>query len=317
MIKDNLFLQKDVLVQSCISDITPIKNRELNSLIEKEKYQMALKDNSISILEYHIHEDRMIIDILDQSKKRVYDHYLDYVTSSKSTVFEEDKQKIVDLFTQKSKGPIIFREHQRNSKDYYVKSLDATTIYNSNDEPEIILATASDITHRWHEQNTLKQRAQRDSLTHLYNLEAGKYIVNEYIKHHPGQKNALIVLDIDHFKEVNDTYGHLSGNELLISLAKYLLFYTNQDDIVIRMGGDEFVIFVKNIQNDLNYLCKELMNHLDEITLSHNRLRFSMSMGIYAFNTSLTFDEAFKEADEALYHSKRNGRSQFTIKYQS
>ena len=123
-------------------------------------------------------------------------------------------------------------------------------------------------------------------------------------------------LDIDHFKEVNDTYGHLSGNELLISLAKYLLFYTNQDDIVIRMGGDEFVIFVKNIQNDLNYLCKELMNHLDEITLSHNRLRFSMSMGIYAFNTSLTFDEAFKEADEALYHSKRNGRSQFTIKYQ-
>lgn len=309
-------LQKDVLVQSCISDITPIKNRELNSLIEKEKYQMTLKDNSISILEYHIHEDRMIIDILDQSKKRVYDHYLDYVTSSKSTVFEEDKQKIVDLFTQKSKGPIIFREHQRNSKDYYVKSLDATTIYNSNDEPEIILATASDITHRWHEQNTLKQRAQRDSLTHLYNLEAGKYIVNEYIKHHPGQKNALIVLDIDHFKEVNDTYGHLSGNELLISLAKYLLFYTNQDDIVIRMGGDEFVIFVKNIQNDLNYLCKELMNHLDEITLSHNRLRFSMSMGIYAFNTSLTFDEAFKEADEALYHSKRNGRSQFTIKYQ-
>ena len=201
----------------------------------------------------YILEDRMIIDILDQSKKRVYDHYLDYVTSSKSTVFEEDKQKIVDLFTQKSKGPIIFREHQRNSKDYYVKSLDATTIYNSNDEPEIILATASDITPRWHEQHTLK----------------------------------------------------------------YLLFYTNQDDIVIRMGGDEFVIFVKNIQNDLNYLCKELMNHLDEITLSHNRLRFSMSMGIYAFNTSLTFDEAFKEADEALYHSKRNGRSQFTIKYQS
>ncbi len=95
------------------------------------------------------------------------------------------------------------------------------------------------------------------------------------------------------------------------------MFYTNQDDIVIRLGGDEFVIFVKNIQNDLNYLCKELMNHLDEITLSHNRLRFSMSMGIYAFNTSLTFDEAFKEADEALYHSKRNGRSQFTIKYQS
>ena len=95
------------------------------------------------------------------------------------------------------------------------------------------------------------------------------------------------------------------------------MFYTNQDDIVIRLGGDEFVIFVKNIQNNLNYLCKELMNHLDEITLSHHQLHFSMSMGVYAFNTPLNFDEAFKEADNALYQSKRNGRSQFTIKYQS
>ena len=100
---------------------------------------MALKDNSISILEYHIQDDRMIIDILEQSKKRIYDHYLDYVSSSKSTFFEEDKQKIVDLFTQKIKGPIIYREYYRGSQEYCVKTLDATVIYNSNDGAEIIL----------------------------------------------------------------------------------------------------------------------------------------------------------------------------------
>ena len=104
MIKDNLFLiyKKMCLLKVVLVILRSIKNRELASLIEKEKYQMALKDNSISILEYHIHEDRMIIDILDQSKKRVYNHYLDYITSSKSTVFDEDKQKLVDLFTQKT-----------------------------------------------------------------------------------------------------------------------------------------------------------------------------------------------------------------------
>ena len=73
----------------------------------KKKISNGFKDNSISILEYHIHEDRMIIDILDQSKKRVYNHYLDYITSSKSTVFDEDKQKLVDLFTQKQKGQLF------------------------------------------------------------------------------------------------------------------------------------------------------------------------------------------------------------------
>lgn len=277
---------------------------------------MALKDNSISILEYHIQDDRMIIDILEQSKKRIYDHYLDYVSSSKSTVFEEDKQKIVDLFTQKIKGPIIYREYYRGSQEYCVKTLDATVIYNSNDEAEIILATASDITVNWHEQNSLKQQAQRDSLTHLYNLKAGKYIIDEYIKKNPKQQNALIVLDIDHFKEVNDTYGHLVGNELLIALAKYLLFHTNPNDIVIRMGGDEFVVFFKNVHDDLTYPCNQLMSHLNEISLSHHGIHFSISMGVYTFSNEQNFDNIFKIADDALYHSKRNGRNRYTIKYQ-
>ena len=274
------------------------------------------KDNAISILEYHIQDDRMIIDILEQSKKRIYDHYLDYVSSSKSTVFEEDKQKIVDLFTQKINGPIIYREYYRGSQEYCVKTLDATVIYNSNDEAEIILATASDITVNWHEQNSLKQQAQRDSLTHLYNLEAGKYIIDEYIKKNPKQQNALIVLDIDHFKEVNDTYGHLVGNELLIALAKYLLFHTNPNDIVIRMGGDEFVVFFKNVHDDLTYPCNQLMSHLNEISLSHHGIHFSISMGVYTFSNEQNFDNIFKIADDALYHSKRNGRNRYTIKYQ-
>lgn len=272
--------QKNLIVQCYLSDISSIKNRELASSVEKEKYQMALKDNSISILEYHIQDDRMIIDILEQSKKRIYDHYLDYVSSSKSTVFEEDKQKIVDLFTQKIKGPIIYREYYRGSQEYCVKTLDATVIYNSNDGAEIILATASDITVNWHEQN------------------------------------ALIVLDIDHFKEVNDTYGHLVGNELLIALAKYLLFHTNPNDIVIRMGGDEFVVFLKNVHDDLTYPCNQLMSHLNEISLSHHGIHFSISMGVYTFSNEQNFDNIFKIADDALYHSKRNGRNRYTIKYQ-
>ena len=242
---------------------------------------------------------------------------------SNDPVFSIDKQKIntdkiyisYSLY-QKIKGHIIYREYYKGSQEYCVKTLDATVIYNSNDEAEIILATASDITVNWHEQNSLKQQAQRDSLTHLYNLEAGKYIIDEYIKKNPKQQNALIVLDIDHFKEVNDTYGHLVGNELLIALAKYLLFHTNPNDIVIRMGGDEFVVFLKNVHDDLTYPCNQLMSHLNEISLSHHGIHFSISMGVYTFSNEQNFDNIFKIADDALYHSKRNGRNRYTIKYQ-
>ena len=245
------------------------------------------------------------------------------VKRSNDPVFSIDKQKIntdkiyisYSLY-QKIKGHIIYREYYKGSQEYCVKTLDATVIYNSNDEAEIILATASDITVNWHEQNSLKQQAQRDSLTHLYNLEAGKYIIDEYIKKNPKQQNALIVLDIDHFKEVNDTYGHLVGNELLIALAKYLLFHTNSNDIVIRMGGDEFVVFLKNVHDDLTYPCNQLMSHLNEISLSHHGIHFSISMGVYTFSNEQNFDNIFKIADDALYHSKRNGRNCYTIKYQ-
>ena len=156
------------------------------------------------------------------------------------------------------------------------------------------------------------EKLYKDVLTGVYN----RLYFEEEIKMWTGNAG-IVVIDVDDFKLCNDTYGHLTGDMALAAVAGVIWRCIRREDTLVRYGGDEFVIFVKNIQNDLNYLCKELMNHLDEITLSHNRLRFSMSMGIYAFNTSLTFDEAFKEADEALYHSKRNGRSQFTIKYQS
>lgn len=76
-------------------------------------------------------------------------------------------------------------------------------------------------------------------------MEAGKYLANDYIRNFPSSKHALIVLDVDHFKSVNDTFRHLVGNELLVSLAKYLLVTVQMMVSFIRMGGDKFVIFIK------------------------------------------------------------------------
>lgn len=307
---------KEVIKQSYFTDISAIKNKELSSSVEKEKYKMALKDNSISILEYHIANDYMIIDVLEDSKKRVYEHYLDYIRSNKTTVFEEDKQKLVDFFTLKTTDPITYKEYSRTSGNYFVKTLESTIIYNSNNEPEIVLATASNITSNWKEQNNLKQRIQRDSLTNLYNLSAGKYLVDEYLLHNQYEDVAMIVLDIDHFKEVNDTYGHLIGNELLIALANYLVEHSKDNDITIRMGGDEFVVFIKNTNSHhITKQCDELLNNLTQLNI-HN-ISITISLGVYVFSYPTTFDLAFEKADEALYNSKNTGRNRYTIIYKN
>ena len=148
-------------------------------------------------------------------------------------------------------------------------------------------------------------------------MEAGKYLANDYIRNFPSSKHALIVLDVDHFKSVNDTFRHLVGNELLVSLAKYLLVHSANDGIVIRMDGDKFVIFIKETdKTQIQHRCEELLNYLDEITLNHQDVPFSLSLGVYLFDHDTLFDDAFEFADEALYQTKNNGRHRFTIHYQ-
>ena len=165
----------------------------------------------------------------------------------------------------------------------------------------------------------IRVMSETDALTGLYNRRAAEDHITRQMQEdgrNPGCVRPLISIDLDKFKQVNDTYGHLVGNELLIALAKYLLFHTNPNDIVIRMGGDEFVVFLKNVHDDLTYPCNQLMSHLNEISLSHHGIHFSISMGVYTFSNEQNFDNIFKIADDALYHSKRNGRNRYTIKYQ-
>lgn len=304
------------LIHAFISDISGLKKSELDLMIQKQKYSLALKDNSITILEYDIANDRLIIDIQVESKKKIYDHYLDYVSSDHSTVFKDDRHLVVDLFTQKIKGPIEIREHIRGTNQYVRKSIDATIIYDTYGKPAIVLATARDITTEWNQKYILEQKIQKDSLTQLLNLESGKKKIESYLQHKSIQNpTALLVLDIDYFKTINDNHGHFFGNMVLIRFAECLTSMVRQKDIVARIGGDEFIILLKDMNkqaviNKVENICQKIRSlQFDE------NLTMTTSIGVCflpAYQTC-SFEQLFKNADRSLYQAKENGRNGFHI----
>lgn len=163
----------------------------------------------------------------------------------------------------------------------------------------------------------LTRRSQCDFLTGLFNRETLEEWVNLYLSQSPPRMQAFVILDLDHFKEINDTMGHTKGDEVLRDVAETLKHQFRRDDIIARLGGDEFVILLKNLDSDA--VIEKLATGLGEAlhktyTQGDHSLSISASIGIArAPMDGTTFAELYPKADEALYAVKRSGKNGFHI----
>jgi len=168
------------------------------------------------------------------------------------------------------------------------------------------------------ENKHLQEKAERDSLTGLLNRAATEDAVEFYLsKCGPESRCAMMVLDIDDFKNINDTYGHLQGDQLLIGISDVLRRHTRKSDVVGRFGGDEFVVFITDTQND-EIVIKKIHDFANEIRGLSETLQFDMPVSV-SFGVTLTskentsFGEMFYMADKALYMAKRSGKDRYAI----
>ncbi len=165
----------------------------------------------------------------------------------------------------------------------------------------------------------IEQLAYRDGLTGLYNRVAFmKYAHNVF--HNDGtkfNKHAVFFIDLDNFKNVNDTLGHDYGDMLLKKVSGKLLSYTTNDDILARTGGDEFLIFKTNY--DTTEELEKFASSLVEISahpfdLDGETAHVSMSIGVALFpRDGLTISELIKNADIAMYNAKNSGKNSFKL----
>lgn len=166
---------------------------------------------------------------------------------------------------------------------------------------------------------TIEKKSQIDFLTNLYNRKAFLDKMKPALEEHDQKQQmcALIILDLDHFKEVNDSMGHGMGDTVLQKTATILSGFFRTEDFVGRLGGDEFVIFVKNITNVVSFenRLKELNQMLCQTYQKNDRsVQVSASIGVALTDGNQTsFEEMYEKADEALYQVKRAMRNGYQI----
>lgn len=156
----------------------------------------------------------------------------------------------------------------------------------------------------------LEIKATHDSLTGLMHHDFARKLISERIEENPNDNFVLMVIDMDHFKDANDTYGHMFGDEVLKFLASKLKDSVRESDIVARVGGDEFLICME-CDIDPEPLVKRVFEF---ITDKYEDFPISISMGVVCVPGEFAnYDDMFKAADSALYDMKRAGRGGYVF----
>ena len=203
---------------------------------------------------------------------------------------------------------------RRKNGEVYPKWMSISAVRNKDDEITNFVALSTDITASKEAEEKLEKLAHYDPLTGLANRLLFHYRLEHDLKM-AGRREwelGLILLDLDGFKEVNDTLGHPAGDVLLIQVAGRLLESVRDSDTVARLGGDEFVVILTNIkqENDLAMLGQKILDALRApYDLDGERVEISASLGITLFpNDGEDAALLLKNADTAMYHAKDDGK---------
>lgn len=207
--------------------------------------------------------------------------------------------------------------NRKKSGELYATHVSISTLLDDNDEAIHYLALFSDITQTKKQQQTLEMMAHYDVLTQLPNrtLFADRFKLAIAHSKRNNSLLAVVFLDLDNFKPVNDNYGHDVGDQLLIEVAQRIQANIRQEDTASRMGGDEFVLLLNEIQS--NQHGEELVARIHEaisepFTIENITISISASSGITLFPLDdADADTLLRHADQSMYQAKLAGRNRY------
>lgn len=125
---------------------------------------------------------------------------------------------------------------------------------------------------------------------------------------------SIIFFDIDHFKKINDTYGHLAGDKILKELCSTVKTFLRDEDIFVRWGGEEFIILFEDLDIQIAAQKADEIRKVVENTKFFNNIKVTISLGVTNINKDDTIDIVLKKADDLLYMAKENGRNKVEYK---
>lgn len=254
-----------------------------------------------SFLQYITQSDR-----LHPEDKENVQNYINFITSSPTGIEDDKDYKEWEHRIKQTDGEYIW--WQAKTLTYFI-----------DNKPYKMVGSLQNIDVKKRLQDKLKVEAERDPLTGLYNKATSRNLIELFLHRGNEEKGqqALLIIDIDGFKAVNDTFGHLFGDAVITDIAMAIEKTFRQTDIIGRIGGDEFVVLLKEIHaiEVIQQKCESLLKNLRKSYKNGNaELKISASIGIaLASEQGTNFEMLFKKADIALYSSKHKGKDRFTF----
>lgn len=312
--------QKKLWMLGMLEDITEEKHKDIR-LKKEEQIRSAMLSDAIGFFEVNLSRDCVMHDGTLIESSHSFTEIIDAFVERK--VHKDYRQKVREAFDV---GNMLHKyavgiqevalEYIRigdNGEDFWVRC----ETYLEKDvvtDDIIALTVIRNIHDRKLSELQLKKEAVLDPLTRAYNRRSGVEKIEEILSRYPNQTHAFVFVDLDNFKKINDMLGHLVGDTLLIDVVQIMKQHVRPKDIVLRMGGDEFVIFLVDIPKEA--IGRSVGKLVEKLNLTYNRNEISetvsASMGIaVAPDQGKDFKSLYEKADAALYDVKKHSKNNF------
>lgn len=320
----------DVVYYGIMMDATVLINKEQELNITQQMYESIIHQANLNVWEYEFKRDILIVSeeglklicttnpnnavknynkyILTDFLKRDYTHYsgCNSLTLLKDKIMNlQFKEDIVDI-------PLFGNLHR------WVK-ITCEAIYNENNALIKVIGYLQNVSKQIEKETLAKEEkkyAQFDSLTGIYNRRMGELMMrNALALCNSKQKYALMMIDLDDFKLINDQYGHLQGDRVLREIASVIMTHMGNGDIFCRYGGDEFLILAKYKQLDMiKHKIVAIQNSLAKGCSLQGHETICISIGVATAPLhGINLQILYEKADKALYRAKLNGKNQYYI----
>ncbi|MBN1039771.1 diguanylate cyclase [Clostridium botulinum] len=298
-----------------------LKNK-MQLKLSEESYRVIMEQTDDIIFQWDINSDKI-------SYSDNWNHKFNYKLNLQgkdlrtlNIIYEEDREKFNSIIDE-IKNTNEYREcevrlRKNYNGEYIWCKVRINLILDDNNKPIKAIGLITDIDNEKRENEKLIFKAERDSLTEIYNKITAQNMIEEYInKSKKDDRHALFIIDIDDFKSINDNLGHLTGDSVLKDISIKITEIFNENSIIGRIGGDEFIVFLKSIQSD-EFVCEkanELVSGFRENYTGEDGIyKVSGSIGIAMYpKDGMNFEQLFLSADKALYFAKKQGKDTYYI----